>query len=76
MNPSNYKRIENTPLGVSFLKSPVSYILLSGKDVNVSVDTTGGNVIVELSPYNWEQAVVSTLVINNSAGANNINLVS
>lgn len=76
MNPSNYKRIENTPLGVSYLQAPVSYILFSGKDVNVTVDTTAGNVIVELSLYSWKQAVISTLVINNSAGANNINLVS
>lgn len=76
MNPSNYSKIQNTPLGVSNLYSPVSSVLFSGKDINVVANTSLGSLTIVLDPYRWQQAVIATLVINNVAGANNINLVS
>ena len=74
---SQYSDIKNTALSISNLIKPVTSIVLSGRDVSISaIDTTLGNVNLLLTQSQWNQAVLSTLVIENVSGANQINLLS
>ena len=72
-----YSDIKNTTFSVSNLIDPVTSIILSGRDISISaVDTSLGSINLILTQTQWNQAVLSTLVIENIAGANSINLLA
>lgn len=76
MDSNSFTHIRNTLFQPSNLIEPVTTILFAGKDISRTVDSSGGNVVTVLSSFEWQQAVISNLVINNSVGTNDINLVA
>jgi len=68
------KKINDTQLTASKLYHPVYNIITTGQESIITIDSSGGDVDYVPSPTIWRQGVVSNIVINNSTGANNINL--
>jgi hypothetical protein len=73
---SNFTHIRNTLFSPSDLLDPITAILFAGRDIALTVDTSLGDITADLSDYQWQQSVISTLVLYNSAGANDVNLVA
>lgn len=73
---AGFSSVKDTILNVSALNAPVTDLALQGKDAALAVSTSSGNVTQEVPSALWQQAVFSQLLINNTAGANAINLVA
>lgn len=73
---SAYTNVSNTIVNESVLNAPVTDLALQGKDASLSISTSSGAVTQQVTPALWQQAAASQLLINNSAGANSINLIA